>query len=268
MLWETSRGDVAAAAWIFRRGSRGDAAARATELGETKIFPWRRVAATPRPQRGYSVEAVAATPRRARPTESVFDSFCGVAMVMISKGVAKSCRSLEGRSKRGASIPLGRHGSPPSHRFPAQGSTASVQFACRACSSAAQRASLAGRALAAAAAAQQTSAPSLARPHASAARATAASTTASGSLGATVAPRARTARAATQSRRSIWYYRAARRERQARAKSPALLSARLSPLAKPEARPDAERDTGSQPGAPPEPAAPSRQQRDRRQAHR
>jgi len=33
---ETSRGDAAAAAWIFRRGSRGDAAARATELGETK----------------------------------------------------------------------------------------------------------------------------------------------------------------------------------------------------------------------------------------
>ena len=47
---ETSRGDAAAATWIFH----GDESRR--RRGRDVDIPWRRVAATPRPQRGYSVE--------------------------------------------------------------------------------------------------------------------------------------------------------------------------------------------------------------------
>ena len=61
-----NRGDAAAATWRFRGDERGDAAAA------TRLFRWDRVAASPRPRRGDSMERP--RPRRGYSVETSGDA--------------------------------------------------------------------------------------------------------------------------------------------------------------------------------------------------
>ena len=83
----TNRGDAAAATWMFRSG-RGDAAAatwmfrlgRGDAAAATWICPWKRVAATPRPRRGYA-RGEESRRRRGRDVDMRVDTCFGDAAV-------------------------------------------------------------------------------------------------------------------------------------------------------------------------------------------